>query len=83
MKVKVYVYLKKGVLDPQGKAVLSTLHSLKYNEFTDVRVGKFFEIEIDKNIKDKTIIEQKVKEISEKVLSNPIIESYSYEILED
>ena len=83
MKVKVYVYLKKGVLDPQGKAVLSTLHSLKYNEFTDVRVGKFFEIEIDKNIKDKALVEQKVKEISEKVLSNPIIESYSYEILED
>ena len=83
MKVKVYVYLKKGVLDPQGKAVLSTLHSLKYNEFTDVRVGKFFEIQIDKNITDRDLIEQKVKEIAEKVLSNPIIESYSYEIVED
>ncbi len=83
MKVKVYVSLKKGVLDPQGKAVLSTLHSLKYNEFKDVRVGKFFEIEIADNIKDKNLIEQKVKEISEKVLSNPIIESYTYEIVED
>ena len=83
MKVKVYVSLKKGVLDPQGKAVLSTLHSLQYNEFKDVRVGKFFEIEIADEINDRNVIEQKVKEISEKVLSNPIIESYTYEIVED
>ncbi len=83
MKVKVYVSLKKGVLDPQGKAVLNTLHSLNYKEFTDVRVGKFFEIEISPEIKDKNLIEKKIKEIAEKVLSNPIIESYSYEILEE
>ena len=83
MKVKVYVSLKKGVLDPQGKAVLNTLHSLKYQEFKDVRVGKFFEIEVSDSLKDKETLEQKVKEISEKVLSNPIIESYTYEILED
>jgi len=83
LKVKVYVSLKKGVLDPQGKAVLNTLHSLNYKEFKDVRVGKFFEIEIENGINDKKLIEQKIKEISEKVLSNPIIESYSYEIVED
>ncbi len=83
MKAKVYVYLKKGVLDPQGKAVLNTLKSLNYKEFEDVRVGKFFEIKLSEELKDRKLIEQKIKEIAEKVLSNPIIESYSYEILED
>ncbi len=44
MKVKVYVSYKQGVLDPQGKVVLESLKSLGYNEFNNVRVGKYFEI---------------------------------------
>ena len=82
MLVKIYVSYKKGVLDPQGKAVLESLKSLGYKEFENVRVGKYFEITIDDNIKDKSVIETKIKEISEKVLSNPIMEVYKYEIIE-
>ncbi len=83
MLVKIYVSYKKGVLDPQGKAVLESLKSLGYTEFENVRVGKYFEVFINDNIKDKSLIEEKIKEISEKVLSNPIMEVYKYEIIDD
>ena len=83
MLVKIYVSYKKGVLDPQGKAVLESLKSLGYTEFENVRVGKYFEVFISDNIKDKSLIEEKIKEISEKVLSNPIMEVYKYEIIDD
>ena len=82
MLVKVYVSYKKGVLDPQGKAVLETLKSLNYTEFEQVRLGKYFEIKINENIKDKKLIEEKIKEISDKVLSNPIMEDYEFEIID-
>ncbi len=82
MLVKVYVSYKKGVLDPQGKVVHESLKSLGYNEFTGVRMGKYFEITIDDSVKDKNLIEEKVKAISEKVLSNPIMEVYSYEFVD-
>ncbi len=83
MLVKIYVSYKKGVLDPQGKAVHESLKSLGYTEFEDVRVGKYFEIKISDQITDKNVIERKIKEISEKVLSNPIMEVYKYEIIEN
>ena len=82
MLVKVYVSYKKGVLDPQGKAVLESLKSLGYTEFSEVRVGKYFEIKIDSSIKEKAEIEKKVQEIADKVLSNPIMEVYNYEFVE-
>ena len=82
MKVKVYVSYKQGVLDPQGKVVLESLKSLGYNEFNSVRIGKYFEISIDDAVTDKDIIEEKVREISDKVLSNPIMEVYSYEFVD-
>jgi len=82
MLVKVYVSYKKGVLDPQGKAVLGSLKSLGYSEFEEVRLGKYFEIKIDNSIKDRAVIEEKIKEISDKVLSNPIMEVYEYEMVE-
>jgi phosphoribosylformylglycinamidine synthase PurS subunit len=82
MLVKVYVSYKKGVLDPQGKTVHESLKSLGYNEFTEVRIGKYFEIKISDEIKDRKLIEEKVKEIADKVLSNPIMEVYSYEFVD-
>lgn len=82
MLVKVYVSYKKGVLDPQGKAVHESLKSLGYNEFVDVRMGKYFEIKVDDSLNDKELIREKVEEIAEKVLSNPIMEVYSYEFVE-
>ena len=47
MRVKIFVCLKDGVLDPQGKAVERSLHALGYKEVQDVRMGKYLEVELD------------------------------------
>ena len=76
------VTLKEEVLDPQGKAVLSVLKSSGYNNIKDVRVGKYIELTIysDKEDKSKAELNGEIKEISEKVLSNPLIEEFDIEI---
>jgi len=78
-KVKVYVTLRESVLDPQGTAVKGALHSLSYTEVKDVRIGKFMELVIDHSDRD---IDELVREMCEKLLSNPVIEDYRYEIEE-
>ena len=78
MKAKVYVTLKKGVLDPQGKAVCSALKSLGYNEVKNLRIGKFMEIEFDGSSRQNA--EKRLKEMCEKLLANTIIEDYKVEI---
>ena len=80
MKVRVLVSFKDSVLDPQGQTVLNALHTLGYESVSDVRQGKVFEIEL----KDKSNeeIEKIVPEISHKVLTNPIIEKFTWEIIE-
>lgn len=79
-KVNVKVGLKPSVLDPQGKAVLAALHSLGFNEAKDLRVGKHFEIILEG--KDCAGVETRVKEFCEKILVNPVIEHYSFEVKE-
>lgn len=79
-KATVKVGLKPSVLDPQGKTVLAALHSLGFNEAKDMRVGKHFEIVLEG--KDQPSIEQRVKQFCEKLLVNPIIENYSFEVKE-
>lgn len=77
---KVYVTLKKGVLDPQGKAIQHSLESLGYREVNDVRLGKYMEIKLnDMPIKDA---EKRVKEMCERLLANTVIEDYRFEIVE-
>ncbi|NNU85007.1 phosphoribosylformylglycinamidine synthase subunit PurS [Geobacillus sp. BMUD] len=78
-KVKVYVTLRESVLDPQGTAVKGALHSLSYTEVKDVRIGKFMELVIEKSDRD---LDEMVREMCEKLLSNPVIEDYRYEIEE-
>ncbi|HZX10542.1 MAG TPA: phosphoribosylformylglycinamidine synthase subunit PurS [Acidobacteriota bacterium] len=80
MKVRVLVSFKESVLDPQGQAVKNALLTLGYDFIKDVRQGKVFEIEID-HISQKKI-DQVIPEISHKVLSNPIIEKFDWEIIE-
>lgn len=80
MKVKVYVTHKKGVLDPQGKTVESALKSLNYKNVYNVHIGKYIELEVEG--KDKAKIEKQVKEMCDKLLSNPIIEQYTFEVCE-
>ena len=79
-KVNVKVGLKPSVLDPQGKTVLAALHSLGFNEAKDLRVGKNFEIVLEG--KDRASIEGRVKQFCEKLLVNPVIEHYSFEVKE-
>jgi phosphoribosylformylglycinamidine synthase subunit PurS len=78
-KVKVFVTLRESVLDPQGKAVTNSLHSLNYPEVTDVRIGKYMELTIEKSDRD---IDEVVNEICSKLLANPVIENYRYEVEE-
>lgn len=77
MKVIVNIQLKNGVLDPQGKAVHHALASLKFNEVSDVRIGKQIILEIEPT--DKVSAEQRVKVMCEELLANTIIENYTIE----
>ena len=78
MKAKVYVTLKKGVLDPQGKAVCGALESMGYKEVKSLRIGKFIEIELDASSKEN--IEKRLKEMCERLLANTVVEDYKVEI---
>ncbi|MBI2981463.1 MAG: phosphoribosylformylglycinamidine synthase subunit PurS [Deltaproteobacteria bacterium] len=74
MKAKIYITLKPGVLDPQGKAVQQALASLGFNEVKDVRIGKYIELELEKNSQER------IRQMCEKLLANTVIESYRFEI---
>jgi phosphoribosylformylglycinamidine synthase len=74
MKVQVIITLKKNVLDPQGKVIQQTLDAMGFNNISEVRQGKFFEIEIDE--KDQKKAKEKVEDLSEKLLANLVIEDY-------
>jgi len=79
MKAKVYVSLKPGVLDPQGKAIQHSVELLGYSGISDVRQGKYFEIALDGS-GDQTQVRGAIEKIAREVLSNPIIEDYRVEI---
>jgi phosphoribosylformylglycinamidine synthase subunit PurS len=79
MKAKVYVSLKPGVLDPQGKAIQHSVELLGYSGISDVRQGKYFEIALDGSV-DNAQARDSVEKIAREVLSNPIIEDYRVDI---
>ena len=74
MIIKVIVTLKKGVLDPQGKAIQQTLNSMSFSNVEDVRQGKFFEINV--NERNETKAKSLVDEMCKKLLANLVIEDY-------
>ncbi len=76
-KVKVYVTLKPTLLDAQGRVVQTALHNLGYNNVESVRIGKY--IEVDVAGKGAQLDEQ-INEMCRKLLTNPVIEDYRYEI---
>ncbi|MCM3359556.1 MULTISPECIES: phosphoribosylformylglycinamidine synthase subunit PurS [unclassified Psychrobacillus] len=78
-KVKVYVTLRESVLDPQGSAVMGALHSMEYKEVTDVRIGKYLELQIEEGTRD---LDAMIREMCEKLLTNTVIEDYRYEVEE-
>ncbi len=79
MKAKVYVKLKPGVLDPQGKAIQHSVELLGFDGIADVRQGKYFEIALDSSLGEEEAHDA-VSRMAREVLSNPIIEDYSVEI---
>ena len=81
LKAKVYISLKKIVVDPQGLAVKNALKSLDYEqEVEEVRVGKLIDIRL--NISDREKAKQIIDQMCKKLLSNPIIEDYSFTLEE-
>jgi len=80
IKARVVVTLKGEVSDPQGLAVTEALHSLAYQGVQGVRVGKYFELTLDGLSREQA--EEQLAEMSLKVLSNPVIEEFRFEIVE-
>jgi phosphoribosylformylglycinamidine synthase len=78
MKAIVNVYLKEGVLDPQGKAAHHALESMNFKGVKDVRIGKQIIIQLDTDNKEEAMKE--VKEMCETLLANTVIEDYTIEI---
>ncbi|SFV68231.1 Phosphoribosylformylglycinamidine synthase, PurS subunit [hydrothermal vent metagenome] len=78
MTATVNVFLKEGVLDPQGKAAHHALDSLGFEGVSDVRIGKQIILQLD--TEDKAKAETEVKEMCETLLANTVIEDYIIEI---
>ncbi|RAX56882.1 phosphoribosylformylglycinamidine synthase [Helicobacter monodelphidis] len=78
MKARVFITLKEGVLDPQGKATKQALHALHFQNITDVRMGKMFIVDIDET--DKERVKQELSKACDLLLSNNVIEQYEIEL---
>ncbi|HHW39874.1 MAG TPA: phosphoribosylformylglycinamidine synthase subunit PurS [Syntrophomonadaceae bacterium] len=79
-QARIYVTLKTGILDPQGKAVKDALATLGYGKVEDVRVGKYLVLTLD--YPDRSLAEKDVKEMCDRLLANPVIEDYTFELQE-
>ena len=78
MKISATVTLKKEVLDPQGKVVSQTLKNMGYDSIINVRQGKYFDIELNENDKEKA--KKIAEEICKKLLTNVVIEDYTIDL---
>jgi phosphoribosylformylglycinamidine synthase PurS subunit len=78
MRARVFVTLKPSVFDPQGTTVAEALHSLGFAAVTDVRQGKYFELDIDATTVEAA--QRLAAEAADKLLANPVIESYRIEV---
>ena len=81
MKAKVFVSLKPGVLDPQGKAIKHSVQLLGFEGVSDIRQGKYFEVAMNNGITEEKARDQ-ATQLAREVLSNPIIEDFRVEIEE-
>jgi phosphoribosylformylglycinamidine synthase len=80
-RVEVFVQLKDGMLDPQGKPLEHALEALGYSGVEDVRVGKWITFQVEGDNRDT--IGEKVDEMCRRLLANTVIERYSYKLSED
>lgn len=79
-QAKIYITLRKSVLDPQGSAVTKSLHAMGYENVADVRVGRYLVVDI--NAAEQTAAEAQVHEMCKKLLANPVIEDYTFTLVE-
>jgi phosphoribosylformylglycinamidine synthase len=78
VKAKVFVTLKPSVFDPQGQTIADALHSRGYGTVGDVRQGKYFELELSSASAEQA--RALASEVADKLLANPVIESYRIEV---
>ena len=79
-KAKIYVTLKESVLDPQGKTIKHALESLEFKGVEDVRLGKYFVVTLD--VEKKADAEERIEVMCRKLLVNPVIEAFSFDLEE-
>ncbi len=79
-KADIKVTLKKSVFDPQGATVMHSLETLGFQNVSNVRIGKFIQVEIDTNSGDEA--KKHVEKMCDQLLANPVIESFSYDVKE-
>lgn len=78
MKAKIKITLKKGVLDPQGKAIEGALHTLGFPEVEHVRQGKYIELDIPE--RDRAAAKASIEAMCQKLLANTVIENYEIDL---
>ena len=78
MKIEIQVLPKKGILDPQGKAVHHALENLGYSGLSDVRIGKLIQIEVKDS--NSPVTPAAIKDMCEKLLANTVVEDYTFKI---
>jgi phosphoribosylformylglycinamidine synthase len=78
LRARIIVTLKPGVLDPQGKAIQNALSALGFSGVTEVRQGKYIEVELDES--DETQARAAVKSMCDRLLANTVIENYAIEL---
>lgn len=81
MKAHVYVTLKRSVLDPQGQTIQAALKKMHYKGIDDIRQGKYFILTLEDGM-DKSSAQAEIERVAGDVLTNPVIEEFSYRIEE-
>lgn len=76
--VQVKITLKEGILDPEGSAVEDALQALGYENVSDMHVGKFMTFRLESQTEEQ--VNEQIEEMCERLLANPVIEDYNYEI---
>jgi len=77
-RARVFVTLKPSVFDPQGRTIVESLHTMGYVRVGDVRQGKYFELDVEAESPESA--RTTVDEVSNRLLANPVIESYKVEV---
>jgi len=78
MKYRIFVSLRKGILDPESEAIKKTINNIGFNSVEKISKGKYFDIEFDKNEKKSKHL---IDSISKDILSNPVIENFEIKII--